>query len=205
MKKIGMRKKGGRNNQGRITVRHIGGGFKRLYRELEYQEGKHRRALSGRVIGIEYDPNRTAYLAACEKDGKKFYKIAGGVGGAAPELGSTLEVTTIGTAPIGGSVYNVSLRVGTPGQVARALGTSCKIVKQEENTTVIRLPSSEVKRISNKNTCQEGEVYGIPQGRLGTAGAHRRLGVRPSVRGVAMNPSDHPNGGKTHSSKIKNL
>jgi large subunit ribosomal protein L2 len=202
MKKIGMRKKGGRNHHGKITVRYRGGGFKRKYRELEYREGDHVQEISGKITGIEYDPNRTAYIAACTSNGRNYYKIAGGI--TKPTIGTELKVVTVGTVPVGGTIYNVSLRAGTPGQIARTRGASCKIVKQEEKTTVIRMPSAEIKRINNKNTCQEGEVYGEPQERRGTAGAHRREGVRPRVRGVAMNPSDHPNGGKTHSGKIKN-
>lgn len=202
MKKIGIRKKGGRNHHGRITVRHIGGGFKRMYREIEYREGTHVQELSGRITGIEYDPNRTAYLAACESHGREYYKILGGK--EMPKVGSEIKVVTLGQVPVGVSVYNVAMRVGTTGQIALARGAACKIVKQEATTTVIRLPSSAIKRLSNKVTCMEGEVIGRARERLGTAGAHRRLGVRPSVRGVAMNPSDHPNGGKTHSCKIKN-
>lgn len=209
MKKVGMRKKGGRNHHGRITVRHIGGGYKRKYRELEYRESTHVTELSGQITRLEYDPNRTAYIAACTDGKRNYYKIVGGQQPLTTSveqavIGTELKVVTLGTVPVGGTVYNVSLKVGKGGQIARTRGAACKIVKQEESTTVVRLPSSEIKRLNNKNTCQEGEVYGRPQERLGTAGAHRRLGVRPRVRGVAMNPSDHPNGGKTHSGKIKN-
>lgn len=173
-----------------------------MYREKEYQEGKHVIETSGRIESIEYDPNRTAYIAACTGYGRKYYKIVGGK--SMPTIGTTMRVITLGSAPIGTSVYSVSQKVGQKGTIAVARGASCKIVKQEESTTVIRLPSSEIKRLNRENICTEGRVYGRPITRLGTAGAHRRLGVRPSVRGVAQNPSDHPNGGKTHSSKIKN-
>jgi large subunit ribosomal protein L2 len=203
MKKIGLRKTGGRNNQGRITVRHIGGGYKRLLRPLDYQEINHRTRLGGKIISIDYDPNRTAYVATCDHQGKRYSQIAGGL--TPPKIGAELKITTLGESPIGGSVYNVSMRIGGQGQISTARGTSCKIVKQESHTTVIRLPSSELKRLSKSNTCLEGSVYGRPKVKLGSAGANRRLGVRPKVRGVAMNPCDHPNGGKTHSSKIKNL
>ncbi|MBS0186386.1 MAG: hypothetical protein JSS34_08760 [Proteobacteria bacterium] len=201
-----MRKTGGRNNQGRITVRHRGGGYKRAYRELEYREGQHVIHLNGQVTGIEYDPNRTAYLVACRAQvggiTRNYYEIAGGK--TEPEIGKENTYTTLSTVAVGSSIYNVTLKPGKKSQIAKARGASCKIIKQEATTTVIRLPSSEIKRLNNKNLCQEGEVYGRPQEKLGTAGAHRRLGVRPRVRGVAMNPIDHPNGGRTHSLKVKN-
>lgn len=205
MKKVGVRKRGGRNNQGRITVRCIGGGFKRLYRELEYRDGSHILERNGKITTIESDPNRTAYIAACEGFGKKFYKIVGGT--SMPSVGDMLNVVTLGSVPVGSSVYNVSLRTGNGGQLAKARGASCVIVKQDvdTDTTVVRLPSSAIKRLSNKNTCSIGTVFGEAITRLGTAGANRRLGVRPKVRGVAMNPIDHPNGGKSHTNKIKNL
>ena len=174
-----------------------------MYRELEYRSGQHTIVRSGKIEEIEYDPNRTAYIASCTGYGRKYYKVLGGK--TQPVVGATLKVQTLGEIAIGGQVYSVSTRAGARGTLAMARGASCKVVKQEATTTVIRLPSTEIKRLNNLNTCSEGAVYGRPPRRLGTAGAHRRLGVRPSVRGVAMNPSDHPNGGKTHSSKVKNL
>src|SRR3569623_1990608 len=169
-----------------------------MYREMEYREGTHVQQLSGKITAIEYDPNRTAYIAACTSKGREYYTILGGKEKVSmPKLGSELKVVTIGQVPVGVSVYNVALRIGTIGQVAMARGEACKIVKQEATTTVIRLPSSAIKRLSNKVTCMEGEVIGKAQEKLGTDEAHRRLGVRQTVRGVAMNPSDHPNGGKT--------
>jgi len=205
MKKIGIRKSGGRNNQGRITVRSIGGGFKRLYRELEYRDGNHIQERSGKISAIEFDPNRSAYIAACKGFGQTYYKLVGGI--SMPKVGDMLNVVNIGSAPVGSSVYNVSLRTGKSGQLARARGASCVVVKQEveTGTTVVRLPSSAIKRLNSKNTCSIGTVFGEAITKLGTAGAHRRLGVRPKVRGVAMNPIDHPNGGKSHTNKIKNL
>jgi large subunit ribosomal protein L2 len=205
MKKIGIRKSGGRNNQGRITVRSIGGGFKRLYRELEFRDGNYIQERNGKITAIEFDPNRSAYIAACQGFGKTFYKIVGGL--SMPKIGDTLNVVNLGSVSIGSPVYNVSLRAGKGGQLAKARGASCTVVKQEieTGTTVVRLPSSAIKRLSSKNTCSVGTVFGEAITRLGTAGAHRRLGVRPKVRGVAMNPIDHPNGGKSHTNKIKNL
>jgi len=183
-------------------MRHIGGGYKRNYREMEYVKGPHSQEISGRIESIEHDPNRTGYIAGCVSGSRRVYKLVGG--NSLPKIGDMLEVIRLGESPIGGSVYSVSLKAGTCGKLARARGAGCKIVKQEEKTTVIRLPSGEIKRLNRENTCVEGEVYGRAPERLGTAGAHRRLGVRPSVRGIAMNSCDHPNGGKTHSSKIKN-
>lgn len=173
-----------------------------MYRVMEYQKGRHKIELSGTIERIEYDPNRTAYIAACISPRRRYYKIVGG--NEMPKVGSELKVKELRAAAIGDSVYSVSTKEGKCGTIARAAGAACKIVKQEQTTTVIRLPSSQVIRLNNTNICTAGRVYGRPITRLGTAGANRRLGVRPSVRGVAMNPSDHPNGGKTHSSKIKN-
>jgi large subunit ribosomal protein L2 len=150
------------------------------------------------------DPNRTGYLAVCKNEHGKIYKIAGGIG--EPKPGMKIEVQTLGGVYVGDSIYNVSIKPGKIGQYARAAGASCKVLKQDEGgTTIIRLPSSEVKRLNSKNECQRGVVYGKAKERLGTAGANRRLGVRPRVQGVAMNPIDHPNGGKSPSSKVKNL
>ena len=205
MKKRGLRKSGGRNNTGRITVRHRGGGHKRLYREIDYRENGHRVELTGRIERVEYDPNRTAYIGECVGQGKKFYKILGGQEMEKEKKspvqeymkGKEIKVVRLKEVGVGEEVYNVSMRPGQEGKIGRASGVKCKVLKQEIKHTVIRMPSTEIKRIVNTSTCIMGGVYGKEEKRLGKAGASRRLGIRPSVRGVAMNPIDHPNGGKT--------
>jgi large subunit ribosomal protein L2 len=197
MKKIGMRKSGGRNNRGRITVRHRGGGQKRLMRELDYREGSHQIEMSGKIVGIAYDPNRTAYLGECEGYNKrKSYKILGGEEGK-EKLGKEIKVVKLKEVGVGEEVYKVSLRAGEEGKVARAAGARSKIVKQGGKVTIIRMPSGEIGKVNAESTCYIGVVEGKEQVRKGKAGVNRRLGIRPTVRGVAMNPIDHPNGGKT--------
>ncbi len=226
MEKKILKRTGGRNNTGKITMRHIGGGFKRFIRPLEYNDQlysyntkRYQIPLSGKVEDIEYDPNRSAYLAKCKTEsGKTIYKIY------------TTTTTNITKAPLskqdkinimnekgaqtltllknltsGDQISNVSIRKGTIGKYALTHGAACKVIKQEGSTTVLRLPSKEIKRFSNLNSCIRGVAVGKGIENLGKAGKSRRLGIRPRVRGVAMNPIDHPNGGKTHSSKIKNL
>ena len=190
LRKIGGRKTGGRNNTGRITVRHRGGGHKRMIRELEREER------TGKVLRIEYDPNRTAYLGVCSTyGGRSVYKIMGQGQG----IGSEIRVTEIGKIGVGEEVYKVGIREGQQGKMGRASGVSCKIVKQGEEKTVVRLPSKEVKEVSSRSICTIGSVMEERKPRAKKAGATRRRGIRPSVRGVAMNPIDHPHGGKTPS------
>lgn len=201
MKKRGMRKSGGRNNTGRITVRHRGGGAKRNYREIEYTEGGYKEEITGKVIRVEYDPNRTAWIGECENKGKRFYKIIGGEGAerwkGEEVIGKEIRVKRIKEIGVGEEVYKVSMRVGQEGKIGRATGARCRVLKQGERETVIRMPSGEVKGIGKENKCTIGSVYGPEKKRLGKAGRSRRLGIRPTVRGVAMNAVDHPNGGKT--------
>lgn len=184
---IGIRNTGGRNNRGRVTIRHRGGGHKRLYRTINHT------AISGKILRIEYDPNRTAYLAECQNGTKTFYQILG----ENHLIGQTLKVVKLHEVGIGEEVYNVSLRSGQIGKIGRASGTSCKILKQGDKTTVIRMPSQQVKEINNQNQCIIGTVKSKPIERLGKAGKNRWKGIRPRVKGRAMNPIDHPNGGKT--------
>lgn len=196
MKKIGQRKTGGRNNRGRITVRHRGGGEKRLRREIEYREGGHKIEIGGKITRIEYDPNRTAYVGECEGYKRKVYKIIGGKEGE-EKIGREIRVVRIKEVGVGEEVYKVSVRKGEEGKIARAAGAGCKVIKQGEKETIIRLPSGEIGGINKENTCYKGKVEGKERGEKGKAGVNRRLGRRPSVRGVAMNPVDHPNGGNT--------
>lgn len=196
MNKRIIRKSGGRNNRGRITVRHRGGGQKRLERVLEYGKGGHEIEMTGVVRRIEYDPNRTAYVAECEGYQQKCYKIVGGIG-AEEMIGKELKVVKLKDIGVGEMVYKVSLRGGERGKIARAAGAGCKVIKQGEKETIVRLPSGEVVGIRSENTCYEGIVKGKEQKKMGKAGVNRRLGIRPTVRGAAMNAVDHPNGGKT--------
>ena len=197
LKHIGMRKQGGRNNLGRMTVRHRGGGHKRLYRELEFQSSGHTMEISGKIKRIEYDPNRTAYLAECINRNHRFYKILGGQELKKSMIGQEIKVVKLKEVGVGDEVYKVGIRQGQKGKIGRASGTHCKILKQGDSYTVIRMPSQEVKRINNESQCTLGEVYSKREKRMEKAGAHRRRGIRPTVKGVAMNPIDHPNGGKT--------
>lgn len=199
-REVGKRKSGGRNNRGRITVRHHGGGHRRRIRELEKEER------SGVVVSVEYDPNRTAYLGKSKVYGGRLVnKILGIVPSSREVLnmdmfeGREIRVAKLELVRAGEVVYKVGLREGQAGKIGRAAGASCKIVKQKERTTVIRLPSREVKEVNNQNVCTEGSVWEKSKARKQNAGASRRRGIRPSVRGVAMNPIDHPNGGKTPS------
>ncbi len=196
MKKQGLRKSGGRNNTGRITVRHRGGGHKRLVRELEYREGKHQVEMTGVVTRVAYDPNRTAYIGECTGYNRRVYKILGGEEGEESK-GKEIKVYKMGEIGVGEEVYKVSLRAGEEGKVSRAAGARSKILKQGEKITIMRMPSGEIARVNAENTCYKGVVGSKERERKGKAGANRRLGRRPSVRGVAMNPIDHPNGGKT--------
>ncbi len=198
MKKRVIRKTGGRNNRGRITVRHRGGGQKRQERVLDYNKGKHRIEISGVVERVVYDPNRTAYVGECQGGTRKVYKIIGGPEGVTEvKIGKELKVVKLKEVGVGEMVYKVSERVGEEGKIARAAGAGCKVIKQGERETVIRLPSGKVKELMGENTCYEGVVWGREKEKLGKAGGNRRRGRRPTVRGAAMNAVDHPNGGKT--------
>ena len=199
---IGITKTGGRNNRGRITVRHRGGGHKRLYREIEYTREGYKYNIKGTITAIKYDPNRTAYLARCENEGKLFYKILGDQ----YEIGQTIKAYKLKDVGIGEEVYNVSNRKGERGKYVRASGAKSKVLKQTEFETVIRLPSGQIKILNNENECNIGGVKLKPiSNRPGKAGRSRWKGIRPSVRGVAMNPIDHPNGGKTAGGQSRNL
>jgi len=204
LKHIGLRKHGGRNNLGRITIRHRGGGHKRLYRPIEFSSSGFTTELTGIIKRIEYDPNRTAYLAECEGYNRRFYKLLGGINLNKNSLiGKHINVIKLADAAIGDDIFNVAIRPGQLGKIGRASGTKCLVLKQTENKTVIRLPSQEVKSFNNNNLCSLGSIFSEPRLKLGKAGINRRFGIRPSVRGVAMNPIDHPNGGKTPSGQPK--
>jgi len=196
-------KRGGRNNYGRVTVRHRGGGSRRHYRVVDFKRDKH--GVPASVAAIEYDPNRSARLALLHYvDGEKRYIIAPlglSVGdsvlagpGAEIRPGNSLPLANI---PLGTTVHNIELREGKGGQLVRSAGTSAQLLGKEGAYAAIRLPSGEVRRVRQTCYATIGEV-GNPDHsniKLGKAGRKRHKGIRPTVRGSAMSPRDHPHGG----------
>jgi large subunit ribosomal protein L2 len=199
----GLHKTGGRNANGHITVRHRGGGHKRRYRKVDFRRDKV--GVPGKVAAIEYDPNRSARLALIHyADGEKRYILAPLGLGVGDEIvssahadikpGNSLKLKHM---PVGTVIHNVELRPGKGGQIARSAGNSAQLVAKEGNYATIRMPSSEFRRVvleCRATVGQVGHVEHINE-RLGKAGRSRWLGRRPTVRGVAMNPIDHPHGG----------
>ena len=193
----------GRNNKGRITIRHKGGGHKRLYRLIDFKRSKHN--IEGTVSSIEYDPNRNANIALINYlDGEKRYilhpeklKIGDSIiagNDFSPEVGNALPLDKI---PLGTDVHNIELFPGKGGQLMRAAGTSAKILAKENNFVVLRLSSKEVRLFKKEcfatiGKVSNSDVYNVV---LGKAGRTRWLGIRPTVRGSVMNPVDHPHGG----------
>ena len=200
---VTLKNKAGRNNKGRITVRHRGGGHKRKYRIIDFKRGK--LDVPAEVVSIEYDPNRSARIAkVVYEDGDKAYIIAPlglQVGdtimnGPNAELspGNALPMSAI---PLGTMVHNVELQPGRGGQIARAAGTSVQILGKEGVYAILRMPSGEVRRVSQDCMATIGQVGNTDHGnvKLGKAGRKRWMGWRPSVRGTAMDPASHPHGG----------
>nr|YP_009498743.1 ribosomal protein L2 [Isoetes nuttallii]AWK92182.1 ribosomal protein L2 [Isoetes nuttallii] len=195
--------KKGRNNRGIITSRHRGGGHKRLYRQIDFRRNK--RSIPGRIVTIEYDPNRNAYICLVHYgDGEKSYilhskgiKIGDTVvsGPKAPiSIGNTLPLTNM---PLGTAVHNVEIAPGKGGQLARAAGAVAKLIAKEGQLATSRLPSGEVRLVSQNCLATIGQVGNVDANNrtLGKAGSKRWLGRRPEVRGIVMNPVDHPHGG----------
>ncbi|AZU59913.1 50S ribosomal protein L2 [Neobacillus mesonae] len=196
-------KKGGRNNQGKLTVRHQGGGHKRQYRIIDFKRNKD--GIPGRVATIEYDPNRSANIALINyADGEKRYILApknlqvGMEVMAGPEadikVGNALPLANI---PVGTVVHNIELKPGKGGQLVRSAGTSAQVLGKEGKYVLVRLTSGEVRMILAECRATVGQV-GNEQHELvhiGKAGRSRWLGKRPTVRGSVMNPNDHPHGG----------
>ena len=196
-------KTGGRNNQGKITVRHIGGGVRRKYRIIDFKRNKD--GIEGRVASIEYDPNRSANIALINyADGEKRYiiaplnlkvgdKIESGVG-ADIKIGNALPLENI---PVGTTVHNVELNPGAGAKMARSAGSSVQIRGKEGKYVIIRLKSGETRKVLGTCRATIGEVgntdYELVN--LGKAGRKRHMGIRPTVRGSVMNPNDHPHGG----------
>ncbi len=198
-----MRKKAGRNTQGRVTVRHRGGGHKRRYRVIDFKRDKF--GIPARVDSIEYDPNRSARIALLVyADGDKRYIIAplglkvNDIVESGPEAdiraGNALPIANI---PVGTMIHNIELQTGRGGQLVRSAGASAQLLAKEGKYAQVRLPSGEVRLINVSNLATIGQVGNTDWGnvRLGKAGRARWLGRRPTTRGSAMSPRDHPHGG----------
>ena len=197
------KKSGGRNAHGRVTSRHMGGGHKKRYRVIDFKRKKD--SVPSRVAAIEYDPNRSARIALLNyADGEKRYILAPrglNVGdevvsgpGADIKPGNALPIKNI---PVGTLIHNIELKVGKGGQVVRSAGTSAQLMAKEGKYAQVRLPSTEMRMVLQECYATIGEVGNSDHGNvtLGKAGRKRWLGKRPKVRGVAMNPVDHPHGG----------
>jgi len=196
-------KKGGRNNRGRITVRHRGGGHKRRYRKIDFKRNKHE--VPAKVFSIEYDPNRSARICLLHYiDGEKRYILwpkgvqVGDPILAGPKVpfnpGNALPLENI---PLGTLVHNIELNIGKGGQMARSAGSFAQVMAKEGDYVTLRLPSGEVRMVHSRCYATIGEVGNAEHENIvsGKAGRSRWLGIRPTVRGVAMNPVDHPHGG----------
>ncbi|MBN1566131.1 MAG: 50S ribosomal protein L2 [Anaerolineae bacterium] len=197
------RRRGGRNNKGRISVRHRGGGHKRRYRLIDFKRNK--TSVPGKVETIEYDPNRSARIAlVLYQDGERRYIIAplglrvGDTIMSGPDadvrVGNALPIRAI---PVGSLIHNIELQPGRGGQLVRAAGTSAQLLAKEGIYAQVRLPSGEVRRVHENCMATIGQVGNTDHGnvKLGKAGRKRWLGWRPTVRGSAMDPASHPHGG----------
>lgn len=200
---------GGRNSQGRLSVRHRGGGHKRRYRIVDFRRGKDQ--IPAKVAALEYDPNRSAHIALLHfADGEKRYIIAPVgvrvgdpiVTGAEADIkpGNTLPLRNI---PTGTTVHNIELKPGRGGQMVRSAGASAQLMAKEGERALLRLPSGELRYVAVSCRATIGQVGNTDHENvtLGKAGRSRWLGRRPSVRGIAMNPVDHPHGGGEGQSK----
>jgi large subunit ribosomal protein L2 len=198
-----LRKKGGRNIHGRVTVRHRGGGHRRHIRIVDFKRDK--RGIPARVAAIEYDPNRSARLALLYyADGEKRYIISPldlrvgdkVMAGADAEIrpGNSLPIADI---PVGTMVHNIELKAGRGGQLVRAAGGAAQLLAKESEYAHFRLPSGEIRLVRQECYATIGQIGNVDHGniKLGKAGRKRHLGIRPSVRGSAMSPRDHPHGG----------
>ncbi|MEO0453007.1 MAG: 50S ribosomal protein L2 [Verrucomicrobiota bacterium] len=204
-----IKKSGGRNNNGRITSRHRGGGHKRKYRVIDWKRARH--GDKATVIGIEYDPNRSARIALIEyADKKRAYiiapdKLTDGMvvesgPKAAPEVGNCVPLKSV---PVGQQIHNIELEPGRGGQMVRSAGSSASSMGQSGKHVQVRMPSGEIRLLNAECYAVIGQVSNISHENvvLGKAGRKRWLGRRPHVRGMAMNPVDHPNGGGEGRSK----
>ncbi|MCQ2508260.1 MAG: 50S ribosomal protein L2 [Dorea sp.] len=200
---VSLKKNAGRNNQGKITVRHHGGGSRRKYRIIDTKRFKD--GIPGKVAAIEYDPNRSANIALINyADGEKTYILAPEglkVGmvvfngpDAEPKIGNCLPLANI---PIGTLIHNVEMHLGKGGQMVRAAGTSAQLMAKEGKYATLRLPSGEMRMVSIDCRATIGVVGNGEHAliNIGKAGRKRHMGIRPTVRGSVMNPNDHPHGG----------
>ena len=198
-----LRHKSGRNHHGKITVRHQGGGARRKYRIIDFKRMKD--GIPATVKAIEYDPNRTCFIALLfYADGEKRYILAplglkvGDTVMSGPEAdikpGNCLPIANI---PLGTLIHNIEIKVGRGGQMVRSAGTAAQVMAKEGAYAQVRLPSGEVRKVSMNARATVGQVGNTDHSnvRIGKAGRSRHLGIRPSVRGVVMNPCDHPHGG----------
>lgn len=198
-----LRKTGGRNAQGRITTRHKGGGHKRKYRLIDFRRDKY--GVPARVANIEYDPNRSARIALLHYvDGEKRYILApDGLEVGAQVMSGPKAELNVGNAlhlrqiPLGSVIHNIELWKGKGGQLCRSAGASAQLMAKEEDRALLKLPSGEVRKVHVDCMATIGQVGNLEHENIsvGKAGRSRWLGIRPSVRGVAMNPHDHPLGG----------
>ena len=198
-----LRHRAGRNNQGKITVRHQGGGARRKYRIIDFKRQKD--GVPATVKAIEYDPNRTCFIALLVyADGEKRYILAplGLKVGDTVMSGPTADIKPgnclpIANIPLGTLVHNIEIKVGRGGQMVRSAGTAAQVMAKEGDFAQIRLPSGEVRKVSMTARATVGQVGNTDHSnvRIGKAGRKRHMGVRPTVRGVVMNPCDHPHGG----------
>ncbi len=198
-----LKKNAGRNNQGKITVRHHGGGNRRKYRLVDFRRIKD--GIPAKVIGIEYDPNRTANIALiCYADGEKSYILApqGLTDGMTVMNGEKAEIRVgnclpLSAIPVGTQVHNIELKPGKGGQMVRSAGTSAQLMAKEGKYATLRLPSGEMRMVPLECRATIGVIGNIDHNLInyGKAGRKRHMGIRPTVRGSVMNPNDHPHGG----------
>lgn len=194
---------GARNNYGRITTRHVGGGHKRRYRLVDFKRNK--RDIPGKVAAIEYDPNRTARIALISYvDGAKAYILApvGLKVGATVVAGEKVDIQPgnalpLSSIPVGTNIHNLELRPGKGGQLAKSAGAFVQLVSKEKDWSLVRLPSGETRKVATNCYATVGQVGHLEHENttIGKAGRQRWLGIRPTVRGTVMNPVDHPMGG----------
>ena len=200
---VSKKKTGGRNSYGRITVRHIGGGNRQKYRIIDFKRNKD--GIPAKVVSVEYDPNRSAYIALLNyADGEKRYILApeGLNVGATVMSGPEAEISVgnclpLENMPVGITVHNIEMQPGKGGAMARSAGIEAMLMAKENGRATLRLPSGEMRTINLKCRATVGQVGNLDHEivSLGKAGRNRHMGVRPSVRGAVMNPCDHPHGG----------
>ena len=200
---VSLKKNSGRNNQGKITVRHQGGGYRTKYRLVDFKRNKD--GIPAKVMTIEYDPNRTANIALiCYADGQKSYILApyGLKVGDTLMNGETAEVRLgnclpLANIPVGSSIHNIELYPGKGGQLVRSAGNSAQLMAKEGKYATLRLPSGEMRMVPIGCRATIGQVGNIDHEliNVGKAGRKRHMGIRPTVRGSVMNPNDHPHGG----------